>query len=48
MVKVVELTRHEYDLLFYLALSPNLFTKEQIYQHIYEDVESKWITVSMG
>lgn len=37
--KVVELTRHEYDLLFYLALSPNrVFTKEQIYQHIYEDV----------
>ena len=40
--KVVELTRHEYDLLFYLALSPNrVFTKEQIYQHIYEDVESE-------
>ena len=36
------LTRHEYDLLFYLALSPNrVFTKEQIYQHIYEDVESE-------
>ena len=36
--KVVELTRHEYDLLFYLALSPNrVFTKE----HIYEDVESE-------
>ena len=40
--KVVELTRHEYDLLFYLALSPNrVFTKEQIYQHIYEDGESE-------
>ena len=40
--KVVELTRHEYDLLFYLVLSPNrVFTKEQIYQHIYEDVESE-------
>ena len=40
--KVVELTRHEYDLLFYLALSPNrVFTKEQIFQHIYEDVESE-------
>ena len=40
--KVVELTRHEYDLLFYLALSPNrVFAKEQIYQHIYEDVESE-------
>ena len=38
----LELTRHEYDLLFYLALSPNrVFTKEQIYQHIYEDVESE-------
>ena len=42
LFKVVELTRHEYDLLFYLALSPNrVFTKEQIYQHIYEDVESE-------
>ena len=40
--KVVELTRHEYDLLFYLDLSPNrVFTKEQIHQHIYEDVESE-------
>ena len=39
--KVVELTRHEYDLLFYLASSPIVFTKEQIYQHIYEDVESE-------
>lgn len=34
------LTRHEYDLLLYLASSPNrVFTKEQIYQHIYKDVE---------
>ena len=36
------LKSYEYDLLFYLALSPNrVFTKEQIYQHIYEDVESE-------
>ena len=36
--KTVGLTRHEYDLLLYLALSPNrVFTKEQIYQHIYEE-----------
>ena len=34
--KVVELTRHEYDLLFYLALSPNrVFTKEQIYEKVW-------------
>ena len=34
--KVVELTRHEYDLLFYLALSPNrVFTKEQIYENVW-------------
>ena len=34
--KVVELTRHEYDLLFYLALSPNrVFTKEQIYETVF-------------
>ena len=34
--KVVELTRHEYDLLFYLALSPNrVFTKEQIYEAVF-------------
>ena len=39
---VVELTKYEYDLLLYLALSPNrVFTKEQIYQHIYEDVEAE-------
>ena len=32
----------EYDLLLYLALSPNrVFTKEQIYQHIYEEAESE-------
>lgn len=38
---VVELTKYEYDLLLYLASSPNrVFTKEQIYQHIYEDVEA--------
>ena len=36
--KVVELTRHEYDLLFYLALSPNrVFTKEQIYRAVWEE-----------
>ena len=40
--KTVGLTRHEYDLLLYLALSPNrVFTKEQIYQHIYEEAESE-------
>lgn len=39
---VVELTKYEYDLLLYLASSPNrVFTKEQIYQHIYEDVEAE-------
>lgn len=38
---VVELTKYEYDLLLYLASSPNrVFTKKQIYQHIYEDVEA--------
>ena len=36
--KVVELTRHEYDLLFYLALSPNrVFTKEQIYYQVWNE-----------
>lgn len=40
--KVVELTRHEYDLLFYLALSPNrVFTKEQIYQRLSPDMLHK-------
>ena len=40
--KKASMTPKEYDLLFYLALSPNrVFTKEQIYQHIYEDVESE-------
>ena len=40
--KVVELTRHEYDLLFYLALSPNrVFTKEQIYQHVESEVDNR-------
>lgn len=40
--KTVELTRHEYDLLLYLASSPNrVFTKEQIYQYIYEDAEAE-------
>ena len=40
--KTVGLTRHEYDLLLYLALSPNrVFTKEQIYQHIYKEAESE-------
>ena len=35
--KTVGLTRHEYDLLLYLALSPNrVFTKEQIYQAVWE------------
>ena len=39
---VVELTKYEYDLLLYLASSPNrVFTKKQIYQHIYEDVEAE-------
>ncbi|WP_415927284.1 winged helix-turn-helix domain-containing protein [[Clostridium] scindens] len=39
---VVELTKYEYDLLLYLASSPNrVFTTEQIYQHIYEDVEAE-------
>ena len=39
---VVELTKYEYDLLLYLASSPNrVFTTEQIYQNIYEDVEAE-------
>ena len=34
--------RRRYYLLLYLALSPNrVFTKEQIYQHIYEEAESE-------
>ena len=40
--KAVELTKYEYDLLLYLASAPErVFTKEQIYQHIYEDVEAE-------
>ena len=40
--KRIELTKYEYDLLLYLALAPDrVFTKEQIYQHIYEDAESE-------
>ena len=40
--KRIDLTKYEYDLLFYLVSSPNwVFTKEQIYQHIYEDAESE-------
>ena len=39
--KVVELTRHEYDLLLSGLIPNRVFTKEQIYQHIYEDVESE-------
>ena len=39
--KRIELTKYEYDLLLYLASAPErVFTKEQIYQHIYNDVES--------
>ena len=46
--KTVGLTRHEYDLLLYLALSPNrVFTKEQIYQHIYEEAESEVHSASL-
>ena len=40
--KRIDLTKYEYDLLFYLVSSHNwVFTKEQIYQHIYEDAESE-------
>ena len=47
--KVVELTRHEYDLSFYLALSPIGYLQKNRFTSIFMRMRSqKWITVSMG
>ena len=36
--KRIDLTKYEYDLLFYLVSSPNwVFTKEQIYRAVWEE-----------
>ena len=46
--KVVELTRHEYDLLFYLAYPQSYLQKNRFTSIFMRMWSQKWITVSMG